>query len=88
MYLVEALLSFYKFLIILPRNRINYYCRCVCVCGEGGLGFVEGIVKRGRWSKRAGGEGIQLRYRCRDIGPIAISNPAQRKVIQTKISKP
>lgn len=54
---------------------------------KGGLGLM-GTVKRGRWSNVAGEEGIQLRYRRRDIGPVTISNPAQGKVIQTKISKP
>lgn len=34
-----------------------------------------------------GGGGIQLRYRRRDIGPITIGNPTQRKVIQSEISK-
>lgn len=53
--------------------------------GKGGF-FLEGIMMK-RGISRNGGGGIQLRYGRRNIRPITISNPTQRKVIQTKITK-
>lgn len=69
MYLVSALLSFfYMFLMILPRNRINYYCRCVRVLGRGAR--VRGrncekreMVEEGGWGGHLTVEISVQRYR-------------------------
>lgn len=61
-----------------PRNSITTV--------DVGRGFFGGNCDDKRNKSKWRG-GIHLRYRRRKICPITISNPTQRKVIQTKISK-